>query len=140
MRSSLLLCAVLLLGCIEPNELPEPRFERWSFTNGSLCSSTVLLDGQDRIWTESGCEARSSGWAKVGDATEAQRARVVTAFDTLPANAGCAPDGGTEWTEYVGLVRSGDGGAARWTVCELPDGGPAPEYAEAVEAMNALAR
>ena len=138
MRTSLLLLVVPLLGCIELNDLPEPRFERWHFTNGSLCSSTVLLDGEDRVWKESGCEARSSGWAKVGDATEAQRARVVVAFDALPSDAGCAPDGGTEWTEYVGLVRSGDGGAARWTVCELPDGGPSAEYAAAVEAMNAL--
>lgn len=138
-HTRLLLAAAVLAGCIEPADLPEPRFERWNFTNGSLCSSTVLLDGESRVWTESGCEARSSGWAQRGSATDDQRARVVAAFDALPPGAGCSDDGGVEWIEYVGLRRTGDGGTAHWTVCELPDGVPAPEYAEAVEAMNALA-
>lgn len=111
-------------------------------TGDSICSGNIAMDGQRDVWTESGCEASSTGWEHRNTATSAESARVGAAFARLPApgqSCGTAGgDGGIGPPSIHRLSLITDEGESRWTACATDDGGIAVPFDEAVSAMQAL--
>jgi hypothetical protein len=62
--------------------LPRPTLTRTSGI-GSNCTSTLAVDGRGVLWTEHGCEARSSGIRRHERMTEAARAQFREALEPL---------------------------------------------------------
>jgi hypothetical protein len=131
--------AAAALACVTLSTLSRPAF---AIVEGdSLCNSTVAMDSQLAVWGESGCEASSSGWRHLRDATEAQQLRIIIAFADLPdAGAACPdrPDGGAPVNTHLALELLQSSGESRWIVCGEEDGGLTPPYGEAVSAMREL--
>jgi hypothetical protein len=79
-------CLACAIGCEgSPRSLEdlEPPAYAWTHSTG-LCSSTRATDAKGVVWTESGCEATTTGWHKV--ATVSFDA-VAAAFAALPPAA-----------------------------------------------------
>jgi len=124
--------AMLACGCASCRPSAYPQHSSTFYVQAGLCSSTILLDGRGGIWTESGCEGRSSGWKRVRKASEEQQRQIRAAFEALrgtPQGEFC--DGG------VYAIESGPKGGERWYVCVRIDV-PVGEASELPPAFQAI--
>jgi len=140
-RKTLVLAAAAAaaLACVTLSGLSRPVFAITE--GGSLCSATVAMEAHREVWGESGCEAASTGWRHLRDATEAQQVRIIVAFVDLPdAGTPCpgTPDGGAPPDTNLTLQLLQGSGESRWRVCGEEDGGLTPPFDEAVAAMREL--
>jgi hypothetical protein len=135
----LALAGAAALACVTLSSLSRPVF---AIVQGDgICNSTVAMEAHREVWGESGCEAVSSGWRHLRDATEAQQLRITIAFADLPdPDNQCPnlPDGGAPPNTRLQLQLLQSTGELRWTVCGEEDGGFAPPFGEAVSAMGEL--
>jgi hypothetical protein len=140
-RKTLALASAALavaLACVTLDNLSRPVF---TIVQGdTLCSSTVAMDSHRAVWGERGCEASSSGWKHLRDATEEQNLRIVIAFADLPEPGNGCPltDSGFPVLTGLRLQLLQNSGDSEWTVCGEEDGGFTPPFDEAVSAMREL--
>lgn len=89
------LAAAALLGCAPASigDLPRPAIVVTVTEPGGFCSSTYVVDADDAVWLETGCE-RSSGLVRQERAVSpAERAELDALLDrvlALPDDPGCA--------------------------------------------------
>lgn len=75
-----------LLGCgktVHSTSDLEAPVLWWSHSNG-LCSTTKAVDGERRLWSETGCEAHSSGWSASGPVSPSGVDALRGQFSRLP--------------------------------------------------------
>jgi hypothetical protein len=131
--------AAAALACVTLSSLTRPVFAM--IEGNSLCNATIAMEAHREVWGESGCEAGTSGWRHLRDATEAQQLRIIIAFADLPeAGNQCPaqPDGGAPVDTDLVLRLLQTSGESQWRVCGEADGGLTPPFDEAVAAMREL--
>jgi hypothetical protein len=132
--------AAATLACINSlSALPRPVFAM--IEGNSLCNATIALAAHREVWGESGCEAGTSGWRHLRDATEEQELRIFIAFSGLPDPSNqcpARPDGGAPVDTNLNLRLLQGSGDSHWRVCGEADGGLTPPFGEAVSAMREL--
>jgi len=139
LASAIAALAAAALACVTLSSLSRPVFAM--IEGDSLCNATIAMEAHREVWGESGCEAGSTGWQHLRDATEAQQLRIFIAFSDLPdAGSPCPnkPDGGAPVNTRLQLELLQGSGESRWIVCGQEDGGIAPPFDEAVSAMREL--
>jgi hypothetical protein len=71
------------------SDLPRPSV--LAICDDDLCSRNVALDANGELWRESGCEASSTGWDRVGEVDETVRAEILAEARTLIESAAADP-------------------------------------------------
>jgi hypothetical protein len=132
-------CSLALVGCSRSfDSLPRPVLLS---TGGipSNCTSTVAIDARGDIWTESGCEARSSGVVHRGQLTASQRGAFRSALEAIKGVpdiplAGLPPC--SQPFEHI-LLRTNGEADRQWYLCGQDDGRRPPPFNAPFDAMNA---
>lgn len=132
----LLVCGLFCGSCATFASLPPPVF---SFTSpvGGNCTGTTAVDSDGRLWTESGCEARTSGVRYRGRLTPARRKRFDEAISVLRRLPDVRAARGCRETMAKFAIRESDGTEREWIVCvpEYNERWPSP-FAEIFAAME----
>ena len=94
-RSMLVLSALILFGCAPQSvdDLPSPALVLILSEGGGFCASVSTVDADGTVWSESGCEERSSGFVRREHRVEAaERAELEALMDEalmLPDDGDC---------------------------------------------------
>jgi hypothetical protein len=137
MRLITALFTVLSLGGCSPRfeSLPRPTFFS---TSGGNCTSTLAVDAHGDLWTESGCEARSSGVRHRGRLTASQQrafTEALVAVERLPDLPALGQPPCSQLWERISLARVGVPDR-EWYVCRTNDGRRPAPFEAAFEAMR----
>ena len=117
------------LGCSSTylEDLKTPALV-WTQSTG-LCSKIVAVDGNNTVWTNTGCEDGRPELSEVRTATQAQADDLWTKFDALPVEqatlqscAGHLLNGFDRWEGQNRSGASACGGTQYDDVSSLPDG------------------
>lgn len=69
-------------ACVSFKSLPRPLYTNMSPVGGN-CTGTIAIDAEGDIWSESGCEARSTGVRYRGKLTPEKKIQFEAALDLL---------------------------------------------------------
>ena len=80
---------MVAVGCgpRSENDLKDPLLQLTRYAASTPCSSEIVIDGDNQVWAEHGCEGSSSGWNTVSRVDAAQRAQLESLFDGAAATA-----------------------------------------------------
>ncbi len=91
----------------------------WNWETG-LCGSTMAVDGDGELWTESGCENGSPSLSFERALSDEQVARIVAAFQAHPEPASFVDPNCASQDSFVThrfTERRVDGSVRQWLVC-----------------------
>ena len=155
LRLGIFALAALNLAACGPkkfSDLPTPYFGA-SFQEG-YCSSSVVVDGSRRVWSESGCEAASSGLIQGATVASSRFDWLTTQFNDLPPpkpldftspgppdggvrDGGLVDGGGTERRRSVVLFSRTADRVDEWFVDSHSDAA-APPYGALIQFFTSL--
>lgn len=74
--------ALALAGCanVGSDDLPDPQL---IMTEGELCAAFTIVDGDDAVWFDSGCEGDAVSLERVGTVTLEERAELDAEADAI---------------------------------------------------------